>query len=98
MLKSCDHSVGNVTLPTTNCMDCPHHEVLSDPDPHDWFCDDDVKVKCLRSTTLDHGGFYQRDPYVTVACRPYNMRKECDVPSWCPLRAGDIGRDEPKIP
>lgn len=25
------------------------------------------------------------DPWITVATRPYNLRKECSVPSWCPL-------------
>jgi hypothetical protein len=55
-------------------MDCPHHRVERDPDPYDWFCDDDVKVVCTLA---------QRD--ITVACRPYNKRKESDVPQWCPL-------------
>ena len=27
-----------------NCIDCSSHQVLPDPDPNDWFCDDDVKV------------------------------------------------------
>lgn len=55
-------------------MDCTFHEVQSDPDPNDWFNDDDVKIVCKKQ---------KRN--VTVACRPYNMRKECDIPSWCPL-------------
>src|SRR4051812_3276113 len=28
------------------CIGCKHHEVIADPDPHDWFCDDDVAVVC----------------------------------------------------
>lgn len=32
-----------------NCLECPAHEVQSDPDPHDWFCDDDVKLFCKHS-------------------------------------------------
>ena len=58
----------------TNCIDCPFHDVLSDPDPDDWFCDDDVKVYCRKA-----------ERNVTVACRPYNTRKESAVPTWCPL-------------
>ncbi len=58
----------------SNCVDCPNHEVLPDPDPDDWFCDDDVKVVCRRVNRN-----------ITVACRPYNTRKECEVPDWCPL-------------
>jgi len=57
-----------------NCMDCQYHKVLSDPDPHDWFCDDDEKVVCEKS-----------NKNITVACRPYNKRKECVTPTWCPL-------------
>lgn len=63
-----------------NCMDCPHHHVQRDPDPDDWFCDDDVKVVCTKAIQKD--GSYRE---VTSACRPYNTRKECSVPQWCPL-------------
>ena len=44
-----------------NCIDCPAHRVLPDPDLDDWFCDDDVKVVC---------GHAKRN--VTAACRPIN--------------------------
>lgn len=57
-----------------NCMDCKYHQVLPDPDPDDWFCDDDEKVICTLA---------KRN--VTVACRPHHKRKECTTPSWCPL-------------
>lgn len=61
-------------LKITNCIDCPFHKVESDPDPDDWFCDDDVKVVCTKA---------KKD--ITVACRPYNTRKESSTPKWCPL-------------
>lgn len=61
-------------LTITNCTKCPHHEVRSDPDPDDWFCDDDVKVVCKLA-----------GKEITVACRPYNIVKESLVPAWCPL-------------
>jgi hypothetical protein len=58
-----------------SCVECPFHEVLPDPDPSDWFCDDDVKVFCKKANRN-----------ATVACRPYNTRKETTpVPDWCPL-------------
>ena len=57
-----------------NCMDCSEHLVQPDPDADDWFCDDDEKVICLKEN---------KD--ITVACRPYNKRKECKIPDWCPL-------------
>jgi len=64
-------SIPNVTI--TNCIDCPEHQILKDPDPDDWFCDDDVKVIC---------GLNNKQ--ITCACRPYNTRKECNIPTWCP--------------
>jgi len=57
-----------------NCIDCLAHRVLPDPDPHDWFCDDDMKVVCNINNKI-----------ITCACRPYNIRKECNVPEWCPV-------------
>ena len=62
------------TLKITSCVDCSFHREVSDPDPHDWFCDDDVKIVCTKT-----------GKNVTVACRPYNTRKETSIPSWCPL-------------
>lgn len=58
----------------TNCIDCPFHQVKSDPDPNDWFNDDDVKVVCSKT-----------DKTITVACRPYRIRQESETPEWCPL-------------
>lgn len=62
------------TLNISNCMDCPFHKVLADPDPDDWFCDDDVRVYCTKA-----------NQNITTACRPYNTRNESEVPTWCPL-------------
>lgn len=56
-----------------NCIDCKLHQILSDPDPDDWFCDDDVKVVC----TFNHR-------LITQACRPHHIREECKIPEWCP--------------
>lgn len=67
-------SADQTIVKTGNCIDCQKHRVLADRDPDDWFCDDDVKVIC---------GLNGRA--VTVACRPYNTRKECKTPTWCPL-------------
>ena len=71
-----------------NCTNCTFHQVEKDPDDHDWFCHDDVKVRCTLSRTFGDGGFSDREPYITVACRPYNVEKECSVPDWCPRKAG----------
>jgi hypothetical protein len=58
-----------------NCTECFEHEVLPDPDPNDWFCDDDVKVLCTVTKR-----------FVTTTCRPYNIKKECGTPDWCPKK------------
>jgi hypothetical protein len=57
-----------------NCIDCREHEILPDPDPSDWFCDDDVQVICKAN--------YNQT--ITCSCRPYRVREECSIPSWCP--------------
>lgn len=49
--------------------------VLPDPDPYDWFCDDDVKVVCALNRKE-----------ITVGCRPHHIREECKAPKWCPIR------------
>jgi len=62
-----------INIKINNCVDCSEHQVLSDPDPYDWFCDDDVKVICKVNKKV-----------ITCACRPRHIRKECDIPTWCP--------------
>ena len=65
-----------VTMKLENCMDCPAHRVEADPDPDDWFCDDDEKVVCTKANRN-----------ITVSCRPYQKRRDCSpIPDWCPLR------------
>lgn len=74
-----------------NCMDCPESSVIPDPDPDDWFCDDDCAVVCRktpnekRNTTSRHAAEQSQYRAVTVACRPYNRRREADRPEWCPM-------------
>ena len=65
-----------VVLTITNCTECKAHQVQPDPDPNDWFCADDVKVVCTEKDCKP----------ITVACRPYRIKAECDIPDWCPKR------------
>lgn len=58
-----------------NCMDCPFHKIMADPDPNDWFNDDDEKIVCTKI-----------NKNITTACRPYNRRKESEIPEWCPIK------------
>jgi hypothetical protein len=77
-----------------NCTECEHHKVEADPDPYDWFCDDDVYVVCalVINENRDEKSIYHyrrdRNGSITCACRPYNISKECDTPDWCPLNKG----------
>lgn len=78
--------------PKPNCMDCPSHKVIADPDPHDWFNDDDQAVLCtLTNGNPDHNpeSRYHSDKQnmhrcITRSCRPYQKRAECETPDWCP--------------
>lgn len=75
----------------TNCMDCPSSQVINDRDPDDWFCDDDVAVLCTKALNekqnISSEYISERQPIrsITRSCRPHHVRKECDVPKWCPL-------------
>lgn len=77
-----------------NCLDCQHHQVITDRDPDDWFCDDDKAVVCDRTPNdkLDLASRYASRQHpsraVSVAVRPYKLREESGRPEWCPLLAG----------
>ena len=72
------------------CMDCSDHEVICDPDPHDWFCDDDMAVICklAKNPDIKPDSKYMSDrqEFRTSACscRPYRLDKEATIPTWCP--------------
>lgn len=81
-----------MTVEILTCTQCANHKIVPDPDPHDWFCDDDCAVMCKLSEKkpVMVGSNYQcSEPMVTVACRPYNVDKETAIPSWCPLKKKD---------
>ena len=54
------------------CDNCRHLRVLPDPDPDDWFNDDDQKVVC---------GMNKKTIYSML--RPYEVRN-ITCPTWCP--------------
>ena len=74
----------------SNCMDCPHHLVVNDPDPTDSFNDDDMAVLCTKTPNHSQRHYYaykrlfEYEP-ITVSCRPHYKRKESITPKWCPL-------------
>lgn len=77
------------------CTECDSHLIIKDPDPYDWFCDDDVAVVCKLSPNPKKNEkseyLSDRSDFRSVAssCRPYNVKKEAIVPSWCPKNKKD---------
>jgi hypothetical protein len=57
------------------CIDCRKCHTFTDPDPHDWFCDDNQAMVCTatKEWTL-----------IEDMLRPYEV-KDVEAPSWCPL-------------
>ncbi len=74
------------------CIECKSHEVINDPDPNDWFCDDDVAVVCtlVKNPKQNPNSKYSADHSfyrcVQVGIRPYRISKESIIPSWCPKK------------
>jgi hypothetical protein len=74
-----------------SCMDCVSHDIIKDPDPNDWFCDDDCAVVCtlMPNDDIDENSEYlsDRSPLkcITKSCRPHRTRVETTpIPKWCP--------------
>lgn len=66
------------TKEITQCRECPHCKIYPDPDPSDWFNDDDEKALCL--AIKDERGFPK---YIEGMLRPYET---VTIPEWCPLK------------
>jgi len=74
-----------------NCLDCPMVDVQRDPDPMDWFNDDDQAAFCLKTPRTKYpdkkkypSDFVKFRP-ITVSARPHHLRGECITPKWCPM-------------
>jgi transcription initiation factor TFIIIB Brf1 subunit/transcription initiation factor TFIIB len=74
-----------------SCIDCEYHKVISDPDPNDWFCDDDCAVVCTLKQNDERKEYSKylsdKNPNkcITRSCRPYKIREETTpIPKWCP--------------
>lgn len=90
--------IPNEILPATkakvlgSCLECTNHKIIPDPDPNDWFCDDDVAVVCLSASNdkqnTESKWISDRHPNKVIepSIRPFKVEKEATVPSWCPLK------------
>lgn len=79
-----------VQLEITDCSQCPHYGTAADPEPNDWFCDDEqygfCKITPNDARTPDSN--YVSDPMFKTL---YKSRRPCEVgklpvPEWCPMR------------
>lgn len=68
MAKNCDLNY---------CTLCEHGRVEPDPDPFDWFNDDDEKVVCALTGKI-----------VAGALRPYETDEVCVKDEYCPKKNG----------
>lgn len=57
----------------TQCRECPNCRIVPDPDPDDWFSDDDEKALCKETG----------DKVIEDMLRPY---EKVAIPNWCPLK------------
>lgn len=62
----------------TQCRECPHCKIYPDPDPDDWFNDDDEKACC--GLVKDEQNL-PKD--IEGMLRPY---EKVLIPDWCPLK------------
>ena len=62
------------------CRGCKYCVIESDPDPNDWFNDDDQKALCKHFSVIDKNGCKKLIEY---ALRPH---EKIEIPKWCPLK------------
>lgn len=76
-------------METKTCNSCLHVKLVSDPDPDDWFNNDDLALVCklmkpLENQFLSQAGLPYENALIASALRPYEVNK-INRPSWCPL-------------
>lgn len=79
-----------VTLKIDNCLDCPHHKIITSTYTGDSFDMMDEDVVCTLAKG-SHRGQHEtvKGRAVSVSERwPRRQREECVVPKWCPLIKG----------
>jgi hypothetical protein len=75
-----------------SCLDCRDHDVIADPDPNDWFCDNDVAIICKLAKNIykDSNSKYSSDRQefriLASSCRPYELKRSSKIPKWCPKK------------
>lgn len=76
---------------TEACLKCDAHEIISDPDPGDWFRDGDMAVVCkiAKNPDFDKNAKYQADRQefrvVSGGLGPWDW-DDIEIPKWCPKK------------
>jgi len=80
------------TITITHCSHCPHHELVDDPDPFDWFGSNDSAIIC---THPDCVKTYQND-----AAKEYDEHRGWHSPGQTRVagRLGAFDVDKVRIP
>lgn len=63
---------------TIDCHKCKHCKIIEDPDPTDWFCDDDESIVCTaKSSNIKWDSHFYNEgdkipfTYISASNRPY---------------------------
>jgi len=87
----------------TNCLECPSHCIITEPNQPDWFTDDDVIVVCKekeQEPNLESEYEVERQNYkpVSPGDKPYQLKKSnIQIPRWCPLKFSGVLHKSEKI-
>jgi hypothetical protein len=64
------------TIEIKSCSKCPHHDWISNPDPDDWFRDDEANFICTKKKKVIS---YSLDVFEQAKVN------KIPIPKWCPL-------------
>ena len=84
-----------IVINIEHCVQCPFHLIVPDPDPDDWFEDDDETLicthpECKKEYTETQKQYYSDRGLLEIGCviesgnRSYQTSK-ITVPCFCPL-------------
>lgn len=77
------YATGGISQDPNHCDSCPYLKFLPDPDPFDWFRDDDEKAVCQKMRAMVAGCLEHSSEMV-------NLEK----PIWCPDLKRELTEEE----
>lgn len=84
-----------IVINIEHCVQCPFHLIIPDPDPDDWFEDDDEALVCthpeceveyteIQKQYYTERGLLKMGRVIESGNRPYQTSK-VTIPCFCPL-------------